>query len=80
MWNKFREKARNSQHLKCITYRCSDEDLGKHKVSDKERHKKAYAKIFEKQALSNMKDRLKTFNQIQSQLKQQNHEKATASD
>lgn len=79
MWNKIKRKTRNCNNLQRVTYRCSEEDLGKQKVSEKDRHKKMYARIFEKQALSHMKERLKTFNQIQSQLKQQNHEEATQS-
>lgn len=71
MYNK---KSRNCLNLKKICYRCSDEDLGIQKVLEKDRHKKAYAKIFQQQAHSNMKERLKTFHQLQSQLKQENHE------
>lgn len=75
MWNIYKKKVRNCHNLKRICYRCSDEDLGKRKISAKDKHKKAYAKIFQEKANSNMKERLKTFHQFQSKLKQQHHEK-----
>lgn len=80
MWNNVEKINKNCNNLKRITYQCSDEDLGRREVSIRNKQKKAYTKIFEKQALSNMKERLKTFNQFQSQLKQQNHEEAKKSD
>lgn len=75
MWNKFSKKSRNCLNLKRIRYYCTEEDLGRKKVSEKERHKKAYAKIFQKKAHTNMKERLKTFHQLQSKIKQHHEEK-----
>jgi len=74
MWNRYKKIAKNTSAITSICYSLSNEDLGNKKISRKQKHRKAYEKIFREKALINMKERLDTFQKLKSQIKLQNDE------
>ncbi len=77
MWKSSNWKNLNYVGIKRIAYVFTDEDLGKKQEDVKKRHRKAYAKIFQQKAEYNIKNRLNSFNQSQTNVKQQNNEQKT---